>query len=233
MADAVASQLAKKRIRVGRRATCDPILARASLDAATILYESMQQPPRARDRFLRQELRRFGPGVATRVFRKRGELREKGWNASQALYDAMRLPIADFYTQLGIEQIQAAAANVYGADYGLGSARDVGCAITGGITAIGGGIVSLFTGGAGGHAVGAGGSMVGEAMGCNDKARRAMQDQADAQVRAAELALQQAQVQARTEALKESEKTKRLIIGAAVGGGAVFLIATGWMIVKA
>jgi len=234
MADAVAAQLARKRIRVGKNAARDPILAQASLDAAEILYRAMQQPSASRDRFVQERLRRYGPTVFANVVRKRAELRRKGYNAAQALYDAMRLRIADYYTERGVEAIQAATANVYGVDYGLGgTAQDVGCAITGGITAIGGGIVSLFSGGGGGYAVGAGGGAVGEAMGCNDQARRDMQQIANAQAREAEALVERARLEANAEMHRETEKTKRLIVGVAVGAGALLLVATGVMIVRA
>jgi hypothetical protein len=169
-------------------------------------------------------------------------MESEGKGPNQALYDAMRLIIADHYTQLGIEAIQAASAQTYGADYGLGLSlgKKIGCGITGGVTAIGGAVVGLYTGGAGATPVAAGGSMVANTMGCNKDQQRAAQALAETQARQAQSMVDAAEAQARMEAQAQAhertlatEKTSRFKVGAAVGGGVALLLGLGYMIVRA
>lgn len=220
-------------IRVGKRAGQDVILARASYDASRILLDAVKLRKPEREAYIEQRLGRYASDAGLRFVRNMDRLLARGWGRNQAIYDSMRLIIADHYAQLGIEAIQAAVASRYGADYGLGdTARDIGCGITGGITAIGGGIVGLFTGGAGSAAVGAGGSMVGSALDCGKRDREAAERIASDQAAAAQAAAEAALAQARAQERLGKERTKQVQTVAFVGGGLLLLLIAGYAIVK-
>jgi len=215
-------------IAVGKTAHWDPILARASYDAAQILYGASKLPKWRREQFVAQRLDALAPGLGRKSRRKRDELVASGKAPNQAIFDAMRLSIADRLAQRGIEYIQAATSNIHGADHGLGednTGRDVGCAITGGTTAILGLIAGIYTGGAGAGAVGAGGSAVAGSIGCNRDAIAAQAASADAQARQAQALVEAARLQAEQEQARLAqtrERNKMLLI--AGGGVAVLLV---------
>jgi len=228
---------AKDAIQVGERAAHDVILARASWEASQILVDAVKRRKPDREVYIEQQLKRYAPDADMRFAQNMKRLLGRGWGRNQAIYDSMRLIIADHYAQLGVEAIQAAVANVYGADYGLGdTARDIGCGITGGVTAIGGTILGLYTGGAGATAVGAGGSLVGSALDCGKEARQSQERIAAAQAEAAQAAALAAQAAAESQerlgAMQAQERTKQVKTIAIVGGGLLLLLVAGYAIVK-
>lgn len=227
---------AKDKVQVGVRAGGDIILARASYEASQILLGAAKRKRSERRAYITSRLRRYATDAGMRFAQNMDRLLAKGWGRNQAIYDSMRLIISDYYAQIGIEVIQAATANIYGADYGLGdTARDIGCAITGGVTAVGGAIVGLFTGGAAAPVVGAGGMMVGESIGCNDDARRSAErlaaDQAAAAQAAADAAVEVAHSEERLGVKRAEEQTKQIQTLAIVGGGLLVLLVAGYAIV--
>jgi hypothetical protein len=228
---------AKDGIQVGERAGRDVILARASWDASQILLDAVKQRKPDREVYIERRLKRYAPDAGRRFVQNMDRLLARGRNRNQAIYDSMRLIIADYYAQLGIEAIQAATANIYGADYGLGDdAKDIGCGITGGITAIGGAILGAYTGGAGATPVAVGGSLVGQALDCGSEARESQERIAAAQAQgaqaAAEAALAAAEAEERLGRTQAEERTKQVKTIAFVGGGLLLLLVTGYAIVK-
>jgi hypothetical protein len=214
-------------IEVGKTAHRDPILARASYDAARILYDAARLPKTQREQFVARRLDALAPGLGRKARRKRDELVANGKAPNQAIFDAMRLAIADRLAQRGIEYIQAAASNIYGADYGLGednTARDVGCAITGGTTAILSLIVGAYTAGAGAPIVGAGGGAIAGAIGCNRDALAAQQATADAQSRQAQALVEQARLAAEQEQARLAQTRERNKVLLIAGGGVAVLL---------
>lgn len=235
------SSRANGRIDVGAHTGQDVILARASYEAAAILKAMMERPRAQRPGFVREQLRRYGTDIPRTVRDTAKRMRARGVGENQALFDAMRLEISKHYALRGIEVIQAAVANIYGADQGLGddTAKAVGCGITGGVTAIGGAILGAYTGGAAATPVAAGGQIVAGAIGCNAAQQEAAQAAAASQAQAAQAmadaaaaqAQRESQAQEHAQALAE-QTTERLKVGLIVGGGLIVLLATGYMIVK-
>lgn len=237
---AVATSRGSDAIRVGQVAYRDPILARASLEAAQLLKSAVDRPKDIREDFVRGELRGYGPGAALKFTRKLAKLSRRGLNRNQAIFDSLRMVIADYYTQLGVEAIQAAMAQAYDADRaGLGEdvGRQVGCAITGGATAIIGSILGVFTGGAGSSAAAVGGSLIGAGLDCGHDERVAQQQIAEAQARQAQAVAEQARIQAESQErlarIAAESRTKQIVTVALVGGSALVLALAGYAIVKA
>lgn len=223
-------------IVIGERARRDPILSNASLDAARILRAAVERPKPQRERFIESQLRAYGD-TGAKFARNLMRLERRGYPRNQALFDAVRLVIADHYAQWGLDAVAAATASVYGADYGLAdTGRDIGCAITGGITAIGGGILGVLTGGAAATPVAAGGAAVSQGLDCGHREREAAERIAANQAEAAQFIAEQARLQAEAEeragTKKAEERTKQVMTLAVIGGGLIFLLVAGYAIVK-
>jgi hypothetical protein len=222
-------------VRVGAVAYRDPILSRASLEAAEMLRLAVRKPRWARDSFVRSRLVRYGPDAARKYGANLNRLTAKGWSRDQALFDSIRLVIADYYAQMGVEAIRAAVAQNQDADRaGLGddTARQVGCAITGGTTALVGSIVGIFTGGAGSAAAAAGGTLIGSAMQCNREQQQSTQQIAASQAAQAQAQLQQAQLDAATQLAMQQARTKEIATVAVIGGAALVLLLAGYAVIK-
>lgn len=215
-------------IRVGSTAYHDPIVARASFEAAAILLQASKRPARQRAAFIEDTIREtYGSVVARDYLSRRRELPE----TNQGLYDAMRLALADHYARMGIDLLRAVSAQIHGVDQGLaGTAKDVGCAITGGVTAIGGLVAGIYSGGAGAGAVGAGGTTTADAIGCNDAARAHQQSIAQAQARQAQAMATAARMEAEAKVATEQEKTRRQQSLLLIGGGAAAVLFVGILI---
>lgn len=223
-------------IVVGKRARTDLILSNASLDAARILRSAVEEPKPQRERFIESRLKVYGD-TGQKFAQHLRRLQAKGYTRNQALYDAMRLVIADYYTQLGIDAMASAAAAAYGADHGMGdTGRDIGCAITGGTTAVVGGILGVLTGGAAATPIAAGGTAISQGLDCGYREREASEriaaNQAEAAQFIAEQARLQAEAQERVETKKAEERTTQVTTLAVIGGGLVFLLVAGYAIIK-
>lgn len=221
-----------RQIQVGQRAAHDVILAQASLDAAKLLKLMMTQPRASRTTFLRNSTLEYGPRAYDVIMRK--ALAAKGTSGDdQALFDALRLVIANYYASRGVEMVNAAMARQYGADQGLGvDWTKIGCATTGLVTAAGGAVAGAYTGGAGAGVVGAGGNIVASSIGCNKGAEEAALRVAAANAAQADAEARTAATMAAREAAAGAEKTKRLRTAMIVGGGVLSLVVMGFMIVK-
>jgi hypothetical protein len=226
-------------ITVGSGASTDPILARASYDASQILLRAVRQPAAQRVAFVRRELRRYGPGSDALFDAGRSELLRQGRGPNQALYDAMRAVAANDYARKGMTAIRAALAREVSGEYadGLGDdAKDIGCGIAGGATAILALIGGLYAGEGGASAAGTGGSLVSGALDCNADARASQERIAAAGATAAQIAanaaIEVAAAEERAEAARAAERTKQVKTIAIFGGGALLLLATGYAIVR-
>jgi hypothetical protein len=224
-------------IQVGANAHRDPILAKASLRASEMLLRAAKRPAPSRPGFLRRELRRqYGEAALRRYTRERGQL-AMSRSPDQALYDALRLAIADYYTAMGIDQLRSALSKKYPGRFvpGLGTVdntgRDVGCAVGGGATAILALVAGAYTAGAAAAPVMVGGSLAMNAAGCNAGSQAAQQQTADAEARAAQAALEAAAATAAAEEAARAQRNKTLLTVAAVGGGILLLGGVGYLIV--
>lgn len=233
-------------VRVGKTAYGDPVLAHASLEAATMIRDSIRVAPALRLNNIMSQVRARGPGLERVARTKVDGMVRRGVSHDQAVFDAVRMTLADKAIGEGIAYIRQAADSPYYAAAGLGSARDVGCAITGGITAVGGFIASIFGGAGGGGAVGAGGGALSEAIGCNDAARAAAARNAQQEAQAAADMLEAARVQAEAARVQAAsaaltakaavnvqwQKGKLYTNLALIGGGALLVLGVGYFATK-
>jgi len=81
--------------RVGHAAAQDPILGSASLMAASLLRQVSGLPESKRIDAARRKLNAIHPGLGNTAVSKAKELRRKGRPFNQALFDGMRLAIAN------------------------------------------------------------------------------------------------------------------------------------------
>lgn len=228
-------------VQVGPRAARDPILARGSLAAAKILAASARKPKGARPAFIRRAVRqRFNAKTQAEFVARLGKA-----NTDQAVYDALRLSIADYYMGVGLRYIQGALKKRYGSKFipaplqGLGAlgeepdeGRAIGCAVGGVTTGLLATIVGAYTGGAGAAPIGAVGTMAMGAAGCSAGAQAAQGELAASQAQLAQAQLQAAQIAAEAADRRAAEQQKMIITIAAIGGGAILLLGAAYMIVK-
>ena len=226
-------------IQVGQKARYDPILAKASLRASELLLLAARRPAPNRPSFIRRELRqRYGPRVLRRYERERVALRGTR-SPDQALYDALRLAIADHLTRIGVMYLQSAMAEKYGSGFvpaplqgGLGDeARDIGCAVGGGATALLAAVIGGFTAGVGAPLVGAGGQLALTAAGCGAEGTAAQQGLSEAEAALAQAELDAAAETAAAEEAARQQRNKTIMTVAAVGGGVLLLGVVGYVIV--
>ena len=220
-------------VRVGKTAYTDPVLAHASLEAATMVKQSMSYPPSQRRGYIMSQVRARGAGLERTARSKMNGMVRRGVNPDQAIFDSVRMTLADKAIGEGLAFIRQAVDSPYEATAGLGSAQDVGCAITGGITAVGGFIASIF-GGAGG------GGAISESIGCNDAARAAAarNAQLEAQAAADQLAAAREMAAAQVASAKagvnvQFMKGKMYTNVALIGGGVLLVLGIGYFVTKA
>lgn len=220
-------QNAASGVQVGSRAYSDPVLARASLEAAQLLTKSVRQPRQTRAAFILHSVNQKYNAKTANAYQ--AKLRAGG--GDQRVYDALRLAIADYYVIVGLRYLQDRLKAKYGDGFApsalgaLGTApppdntgRDVGCAIGGGATVLLSAIVGAYTAGAGAPLVGAGGQIAMSAAGCGAAGQAAQGALTAAQAAAAQAELER---QARAEAEAAASRAKMIKIGVIVGGLAV------------
>jgi len=225
-------------VTVGTKATQDPILAQASLEAALLVRQAVERPKADRLAFIERKMRAYGPEGRQRFSETLRRLDAKTRNHDQALFDAVRLTAADHLAREAVSLFRADAARTVGAE-ALGGGinlRRLGCGITGMTTAIGGAVAAGYTGGAGGTAVTTGGALVGSAMDCDKAAREAAKTIAEQQAMTAQAQLEAARVaaEAQERAAKAAgeERTKQVRTAVFVGGGLLLLLGAGYAIVR-
>lgn len=222
-------------VSVGTRAFVDPVLAKASLDASSIMLAMAKVRADERLAVMQRSLERLGVGPQDVIAEMQRGL-VPGANPDQVTFDALRLAIANARLDLGIDHIRQNIASRSGwdslIDTGLGamSANDraTGCVVAQGAQTVGtiaqvvplyGQIVGLVTG--------IGSSVAGAALDCGKETRDAATAAAAAQAQLA--AAQQTAAQTQQSALSASRMNRIRTVGA---GGAILLAVLGaaWLV---
>lgn len=224
---------AATRMEVGRRAAQDPILARASLESAKLLTKAARRPRSMRLSYLRARVASDYDRPTADAFFSRAA----GARTDQAVYDALRLAVANHYTRIGLRYLQRKLKSRFGDDFrptALSGEEEeaIGCAIGGGASAILATVVGAYTGGTGAAPIGAAGLTAMQAAGCGADQQAAQQALAEAQAAAAAAELERARLAAEAEAARSAAQQKTMITVAAIGGGALLLLGIGYAIIK-
>jgi len=209
-------------IQVGVLAQRDPVVAFSSVMASDLLKQASVRPAGKRLGWLRGELNKVEPGLGDTFVSKTRELKRRGRRPNQAVFDALRLTLAN-QVATGLEKRVKG-----GALSGLGSSAEdinaVFCGITGVATA-GGAIASSFSNPSGSAAVGQAGSAALQASGCNASALAQ-------QARIAEANAAQAQAQAMALAQAQAQTQDNTMTYVAIGGGVLLLGLVGVVALK-
>lgn len=219
--------MAKPKITVGKIATTDPIMSAASVVASGILLRIARAAPSRKRAVFARELNKVFPGLAEKGAVEYDRLvKEGGRTDEQALFDAIRLTVANRFADRAEQDYLMAKASEQGVDAlalagsGLGLSMDElqqgFCIFGAGGSSLVGGYAETFTRGAmpGGALVGAS-QAAGNIAGCNTAQLQAQAATAQAQAQAA------AQIAA-AQAAGTAARTQQILI---VGGiGAVVLI---------
>lgn len=221
-------------VRVGAAARGDVVLAQASLAASKILLQATKKPLGIRREFVRNKLDAMRPGLASKVVASQRRLVAQGKSRDQAIFDAMRLAIANMNMDEGVQSLkEKAARSIYGAEAfagGLGqmsaSDRTTGCAIASTAGTVGGvaSVIPVY-GTIVGAIVGIGAGIAGSAMDCTRESREAAA--AAAQAQANLLAAQQAA--AAQAAARSGSQTRLYLIG---GGAIVAALGIGYLLLS-
>jgi LPXTG-motif cell wall-anchored protein len=169
-------------IKIGHVAGQDPLFAYSSVMASDLLKQITRRPSAQRRSWIRGEMNKMNAGGGDAVLVKMDELLGRGWDANQALFDALRLTIAN--------QIASALDRRAQHTAGLGeSSSDINAVFCGLIGTIGAG-GSIYAGSSGnpeGSAViGASAANAMVAGGCNARALGEQRGIAEANARIAE-----------------------------------------------
>jgi hypothetical protein len=217
--------MAKPKITVGKIAATDPIMSAASVIASGILLRIARATPSRKRTVFAREMNKVFPGLADTGAAEYDKLvKEGGRTDEQALFDAIRLTVANRLADRAEQDFLMAKASQEGVDalagVGLGlSMSEVQqgfCIFGAGGSSLVGGYAETFTRGAmpGGALVGAS-QAAGNIAGCNTAQLQAQAATAQAQAQAA------AQIAA-SQAAGTAARTQQILI---VGGiGAVVLI---------
>lgn len=215
--------------RVGVAAQGDPVLAKASLVASKILLQATQKPEALRQRFVANKLNAMRQGLAREVAVSYRRVVASGKTRDQALFDAMRMAIADMDLSESLQSIrEKVSRGITGAEAfnGLGQMssndRAAGCAVASTAGTVGG-VVSIVPGYGTliGAVVGIGSAIAGQAMDCGAETRQAQQAAAQAQANLV-AAQQAAAAQAAARQAAAGSNTTRMIL---IGGGALVAVA--------
>lgn len=223
------------RVGVGRRAFADPVLAKASLDASSIMLAMAKATPSTRLDVMQAALDRMGVRSDEVVAEMKRSLRPSA-NPDQVTFDALRMAIANARVERSLDNMQQAVASRGGwdtvVDSGVGQLspndRATGCMITGGANIVGG-AASLVPGYGTliGAAIGIGSSIASGALNCGADAQAAAANAALAQQQLQMAQAQAAQIQA--QALADSRRRRFQTVAV---GGAILLAVLGaaWVV---
>lgn len=210
-------------ITVGNLARKDPVIAYSSVMASSLLLQSTRQPVGKRLGWLRTQLNKAHPGLGDDFVSKYRELKRRGKPGNQALFDGLRLAIANrLATHIDKSLPQHSAA-------GLGdTASDVRLAMCTGY-AVGAG--------AGGATAGflndpASSGAVTEAMRVAAEIQGCGMEQLNAQARIAEAQAAAAEAAARGATAEEEEGIGTGAMIAIAGGGVLVLGLLGYAVLK-
>lgn len=216
-------------INVGRRAFIDPVLSSASLEAAKIMEDMVRVPRGSRRGEMISRAERLGAGLGYDVATKFDEMRSRGIAVDKAIFDALRLSIANRRMSESLSRVKAAiSASQQSGTSGLGQLnipginlspndRRAACTAAGATTMVGGvaQVVPVY-----GTIVGGilqlGSQIAGQALDCGKEEREAAATLAASQAREAqaraEAAAAQAAAQAAIEARQRSSTKKKVLI---------------------
>lgn len=223
-------------VDVGRRATRDPILATASLDAAKIMTTMAQSPAERRLVVMNRELDKLGQGLATAAGREMKAAMERGVSADQAAFDGMRMAIANRRMDRKMDEVRHMFAQQHGwdalLDTGLGDIapndRQAGCVAAATGSTVGGALqVIPVYGTIIGGVLGIGGAIAGQALDCSRETREAQQRAAQAQATAAAAELQRAQTLAAAQSASGRRRSQAMVIG---GGVLLTILTAVWLL---
>lgn len=220
--------------RVGAAARGDLVLANASLVASKILLQAAQKPAAIRAAFISNKLDAMRAGLARLVAASYRRFVAQGKSPDQALFDAMRLAIANMRMDEGIDALRMTAAREHGAEAfgGLGafSANDraTACTITAGAQVVGGvaSVIPVY-GQIVGGIVGIGAGIAGGALDCSREQREAAAAAAQAQ---ANLAAIQAAAAAELAATESAARRARIRVYMIGGGALVAVVGIGYFL---
>jgi len=216
---------AREQIRVGRLAATDPIMSAASLMASNLLLQSVAMPRAKRLTWLRVELNKSQPGLGTTATGKVNGLLRRGTPPNQALFDGLRLALADFFAKR-FEQIQRKARRggrgMSGLGESVGDIRATSCLIMGTIGTGGATASSLMENPTGSEAIAAAAAEVMGANSCNADALRAQADVINAQANLAAAGAGGVSIAA--------DSNTMLYVG--LGVGAAVLLVGGFFVLK-
>lgn len=169
-------------IELGQLARRDPLVAYSSTMASDLVRQAAVRPARERLSWLRGELNKTQPGLGNEAVSKMRELERRGRAPNQALFDGLRLAIANHLASWVEKQAPRGVS-------GLGAAEDVSAVFCGimGAGTVGGSIYAASSQNpTGSVAVGNAGSAAMTAAGCNTAALAEQARIAEANARAAE-----------------------------------------------
>jgi hypothetical protein len=219
-------------VSVGRRAFSDPILARASLDAAKIMERMARVPRSDRRSEMARQAESMGRGLGRESMVKLDEMMSGGVSADKAIFNALRLTIANRRMDESLARVKdAIAASSRG---GLGqfpsinlspSDRVAACTAAGAGATVGGvvGTIPVY-----GQIVGGilqlGSQIAGQAIDCSREQREAAAATAAAQAREAEARAQAAAIQAQIEDRRRRSTRNKVLfaVGAVAAAGVVY-----------
>lgn len=210
------------RIKVGKLAQEDPIVAFASVMASNLLRQASTQPAGQRLSWLRDQLNRVQPGLGNEFVSKTRELRRRGRTNDQGVFDGLRLSLANHIAQ-------SMEKRVGDSPMGLGAnperVKNAFCGIVG-IGGATGASVAAFKNPSASPAVGTATGQALESMGCNEGALREQARIAEANAAAA-----QANAAAAASAAGAGGGDKTLLY-VGIGGGVLLLGLLGVMALK-
>jgi hypothetical protein len=222
-------------IKVGTAAKSDPILARSSLIAANIMLSVAKKPPSRRRAALVSELNKASSGLAKTASAEYDRLLAAGVSDNQAMFDAIRLAVANYLADRTAFLMQAGAARE-GAEalsgFGLsGNPMDDlqkgFCILGAGGTQLTAGWTESFSGGLiKGGAMMQGAAAAGQTAGCN---REQIAQESQVAAQRANEAIRLAEVQGRQEATRLAARSE-MIRTLAIGGGVAAIAIVGLVV---
>jgi len=222
-------------IKVGIAAKSDPILARSSLIAANIMLSVARKPPSRRRAALVSEVNKVSNGLAKVASAEYDRLLATGVSDSQAMFDAIRLAIANHLADQTAFLLQASAAQrsaeaLSGGGLGADFMKDLQkgfCIVGAGGSQLVAGYTETFSGGLlKGGALMQGSAAAAQTAGCNQE-QIALESQV-AGARANE-AIRLAEVQGRQEAARLAARSD-MIRTLAIGGGVAAIAIVGLVV---
>ena len=231
-------QVDPTRVSVGAAARHDIVLANASLVASKILLQAAKKPADVRSVFISNKLNAMQSGLARAVLKTQRRLVSQGKSFDQAMFDAMRLAIANLRMSDGIESLVAASVAEHGAEAfagtGLGAFspgdRQTACSITSGAQVVGGvaSIIPVY-GTIVGGVVGIGAAIAGGSLDCTREQREAAAAAAAAQ---ANLAAAQQAAAMNAETIQATARRNRMRTYMIGGGSLVVVLGIGYFLLS-